>query len=54
MIVDYCRYHLISELSSKDRKQFDDKYIRQEIKILCQLASAADALDVKPLVELSR
>lgn len=54
LIVDYCSYHLVPGRSDKERKAYDERFIRLDTRQLCGLASAADALDLKPLVDLSR
>ncbi|KAK9665491.1 hypothetical protein RND81_14G115100 [Saponaria officinalis] len=52
-ILDYCRFHQMPGHSIKERKAFDDKFIRLETKKLCELTSAADSLQLKPLVDLT-
>lgn len=52
-ILDYCRFHQVPGHSNKERKSFDEKFIRMDTKRLCELASAADSLQLKPLVELT-
>ena len=47
-----CRYRRISCLT-QERKLFDEKFIRLDTRRLCELTSAADALDMKPLVDLT-
>ncbi len=32
---------------------FDEKFVRLDTRRLCELTSAADALDIKPLVDLT-
>ncbi|KAI4363650.1 hypothetical protein MLD38_019840 [Melastoma candidum] len=39
--------------SNKERKIFDEKFIRMDTKKLCELTSAADSLQLKPLVDLT-
>lgn len=53
LILDYCRFHQIPGHSIKERKAFDDKFIRLDTKKLCELTSAADSLQLKPLVDLT-
>lgn len=53
LILDYCRFHQVPGHSNKERKSFDEKFIRMDTKRLCELASAADSLQLKPLVELT-
>lgn len=38
---------------SQERKIFDEKFIRLDTRRLCELTSAADALAMKPLVDLT-
>ena len=37
----------------KERKSFDEKFVRMDTKRLCELTSAADSLQLKPLVDLT-
>ncbi|XP_059634187.1 SKP1-like protein 21 isoform X2 [Cornus florida] len=53
LILDYCRFHQVSGRSNKERKSFDEKFIRMDTKRLCELTSAADSLQLKPLVDLT-
>ncbi|XP_073288693.1 SKP1-like protein 21 isoform X4 [Primulina huaijiensis] len=53
LILDYCRFHQIPGRSNKERKYFDEKLVRMETKRLCELTSAADSLQLKPLVDLT-
>ncbi|KAL9264363.1 SKP1-like protein, partial [Drosera capensis] len=53
LILDYCHFHQVPGHSNKERKSFDEKFIRMDTKRLCELASAADSLQLKPLVELT-
>ncbi|KAK6918370.1 SKP1 component, dimerization, partial [Dillenia turbinata] len=53
LILDYCRFHQVPGRSNKERKSFDEKFIRMETKRLCELTSAADGLQLKPLVDLT-
>lgn len=52
-IIAYCQYHRAPGRSDKERKLYDEKYIRMDACQLCQLTSAADALDLRPLVDLA-
>lgn len=46
--------HVVDTCSCKqERKLFDEKFIRLDTRRLCELTSAADALDMKPLVDLT-
>lgn len=53
LILDYCRFHQESGHSNKERKSFDEKFMRMDTRRLCELASASDCLQFKPLVELT-
>lgn len=53
LILDYCRFHQVPGHSNKERKIFDEKFIRLDTKRLCELASAADSLQLRPLVDLT-
>lgn len=53
LILDYCRFHQVAGRSNKERKSFDEKFIRMDTKRLCELTSAADSLQLKPLVDLT-
>ncbi|KAG6666883.1 hypothetical protein CIPAW_01G062400 [Carya illinoinensis] len=53
LILDYCRFHQVPGHSNKERKSFDEKFIRMDTKRLCELTSAADSLQLKPLVDLT-
>lgn len=53
LLLDYCRFHRAPGRSDKERKLFDEKFIRLDTRRLCELTSAADALDMKPLVDLT-
>ncbi|EOA24302.1 hypothetical protein CARUB_v10017542mg [Capsella rubella] len=53
LIFDYCRFHHVPGRSNKERKIYDEKFIRMDTKRLCELTSAADSLQLKPLVDLT-
>ncbi|XP_008675151.1 SKP1-like protein 21-like isoform X1 [Zea mays] len=53
LILDYCRFHQVTGRSNKERKSFDEKFVRIETERLCELTSAADSLQLKPLVDLT-
>ncbi|CAI9292170.1 unnamed protein product [Lactuca saligna] len=53
LILDYCRFHQVPGRSNKERKSFDEKFIRMDTNRLCELTSAADSLQLKPLVDLT-
>ena len=48
----YCVAEL-KTTTAQERKLFDEKFIRMDTRRLCELTSAADALDMKPLVDLT-
>ena len=43
LVLVYCRYHRAEGRSDKERKLFDEKFIRMDTRRLCELTSAADA-----------
>ncbi|WVZ55094.1 hypothetical protein U9M48_005803 [Paspalum notatum var. saurae] len=51
LILDYCRFHQVPGRSNKERKSFDEKFVRIDTERLCELTSAADSLQLKPLEE---
>ncbi|KAL6498803.1 SKP1-like protein 21 [Orobanche gracilis] len=53
LILDYCRFHQVPGRSNKERKSFDEKFVRMDTKRLCELTSAADSLQLRPLVDLT-
>ncbi|CAK9164027.1 unnamed protein product [Ilex paraguariensis] len=53
LILDYCRFHQVRGHSNKEHKSFDEKFVRMDTKTLCELTSAADSLQLKPLVDLT-
>lgn len=53
LVLDYCRFHQVPGRSNRERKSFDEKFVKMETKKLCELASAADSLELKPLVDLT-
>lgn len=46
------RYKFSSFLM-QERKSFDERFARMDTKRLCELTSAADSLELKPLVDLT-
>lgn len=52
-ILEYCRFHQLPGRSNKERKFFDEKFIRLDTKKLCELTAAADSLHMKALVDLT-
>lgn len=53
LILDYCRFYQVPGYSNKERKAFDEKFVKLDTKRLCDLTSAADSLQLKPLVDLT-
>ncbi|XP_010506580.1 PREDICTED: SKP1-like protein 20 isoform X2 [Camelina sativa] len=53
LVLDYCRFHQMPGRSNKERKTYDERFIRMDTKRLCELTSAADSLQLKPLVDLT-
>ncbi|XP_020577211.1 SKP1-like protein 21 isoform X2 [Phalaenopsis equestris] len=53
LILDYCRFHQVPGRSNKERKYFDERFAKLDTKRLCELTSAADCLQLKPLVDLT-
>ncbi|KAI3937401.1 hypothetical protein MKW92_051017 [Papaver armeniacum] len=53
LILDYIRFHQALGRSDKEHKSFDDKFIRIDSERLCELAAAADSLQLRPLVHLT-
>lgn len=53
LILDYCRFHQLPGHSNKELKTYDEKFIRLDTKNLCELTSAADSLQLRPLVDLT-
>uniref|UniRef100_A0A7N0T2Q9 SKP1-like protein 21 n=1 Tax=Kalanchoe fedtschenkoi TaxID=63787 RepID=A0A7N0T2Q9_KALFE len=53
LIFDYCRFHQAPGRSNKERKTHDEMFIKMDTNTLCELASAADSLQLKPLVDLT-
>lgn len=47
-VISHLTYHHFQE-----RKIFDEKFIRLDTKKLCELTSAADSLQLRPLVDLT-
>ena len=43
LVLEYCCYHRAEGRSDKERKLFDEKFIRMDTRRLCELTSAADA-----------
>ncbi|KAG5617028.1 hypothetical protein H5410_016852 [Solanum commersonii] len=53
LILEFCRFHQVPGRSNKERKKHDEKFVRLDTKTLCDLASAADSLQLRPVVDLT-
>ncbi|KAJ6836778.1 SKP1-like protein 21 isoform X2 [Iris pallida] len=53
LILDYCRFHQTPGRSNKERKSFNEKFVKTDADQLCELASAAHSLQLKPLIDLT-
>ncbi|KAK9837199.1 hypothetical protein WJX84_004724 [Apatococcus fuscideae] len=53
LLLEYCQFHRAIGRSDKERKLFDEKFIKLDTNRLCELTSAADSLELKQLVELT-
>ncbi|KAI3861852.1 hypothetical protein MKX03_001708 [Papaver bracteatum] len=53
LILDYCRFHQVPGRSDKEHKSFDELFIRMDTDRLCDLASAAYSLQLKPLIDIT-
>jgi len=53
-VFDFCRFHVSPGRAIKERKQYNKQYIRDlDTARICELASAAHYLNIKPLIDLS-
>ncbi|MEW5307346.1 MAG: hypothetical protein WDW38_001268 [Sanguina aurantia] len=52
-IITYAEFHGASGRSDKERKSFNARCMGLDTKRLCELTSAADALHMRPLVDLA-
>nr|AIR72291.1 S-phase kinase-associated protein 1 [Allium cepa] len=52
-ILDFCRFHQVSGRSNKERKTFNENFVKMDTERLLELSSAADALQIAPLVHLT-
>lgn len=43
----------IAFMLTQERKQFDEKFVKMDTKKLCELTSAADSLEMRPLVDMA-
>ncbi|KAL8119113.1 SKP1-like protein 21 isoform X2 [Apium graveolens] len=51
LIFDYCRFHRVPGRSNKERKIFDENFLRKDTSGLCELVNAAHYLQLRPLYE---
>ncbi|KAL8111545.1 hypothetical protein AgCh_019309 [Apium graveolens] len=51
LIFDYCRFHGLPGRSNKERKTFDENFLRKDTSSLCELVNAAHYLQLRPLYE---
>eukprot|EP01087_Luapelamoeba_hula_P004958 TRINITY_DN1499_c0_g1_i1.p1 TRINITY_DN1499_c0_g1~~TRINITY_DN1499_c0_g1_i1.p1 ORF type:complete len:600 (-),score=181.74 TRINITY_DN1499_c0_g1_i1:169-1968(-) len=52
-VMEYCHVHTAPHVISMDLKAWDDKFVKLDPGTLCELASAAYHLEIKPLVDLT-
>jgi len=52
-ILEYCQFHVVQGCSNKERKLFDEKFVTIPAERLYELASAANSLKLRSLVELT-
>ncbi|XP_003622385.3 SKP1-like protein 21 [Medicago truncatula] len=52
-ILEYCQFHRVRGCSDKERKLFDEKFVTIPTERLYELASAANSLKLRSLVELT-
>eukprot|EP00026_Physarum_polycephalum_P003820 Phypoly_transcript_03836.p1 GENE.Phypoly_transcript_03836~~Phypoly_transcript_03836.p1 ORF type:complete len:711 (-),score=171.32 Phypoly_transcript_03836:18-2150(-) len=52
-VVEYCTVHNDPSISAADLKSWDNKFVKVEPSVLCELASAAYHLEIKPMVDLT-
>jgi len=52
-VMEYCHVHTAPHIISMDLKTWDDKFVKLDPGTLCELASAAYHLEIKPLVDLT-
>jgi len=53
LILDYCRFHHAQGHSNKERKLYDEEFVRIVADNLYELAYAAYNLELKPLIDLT-
>ncbi|KAL6079680.1 Skp1 domain-containing protein [Balamuthia mandrillaris] len=52
-VMEYCYVHTVPDTIHIDLKTWDDRFVRLDPGTLCELASAAYHLEIKPLVDLT-
>ncbi|XP_012575686.1 SKP1-like protein 21 [Cicer arietinum] len=52
LILNYCQFHQVTGRSDKERKNFDDTFVRTDTSTLCLLATAAEKLQLNHLLQL--
>jgi hypothetical protein len=52
-LLSYLEYHIVPGRSDKERRQYDQRLVACDTRRLCELTSAADSLDLRPVVELT-
>ncbi|KAI8463960.1 MAG: Skp1 family, dimerization domain-containing protein [Monoraphidium minutum] len=53
LVEQYMAYHSVAGRSDKEKRQFNEKFVRIDTKRLCELTSGADALKLRPVVDLA-
>nr|XP_012575685.1 SKP1-like protein 21 [Cicer arietinum] len=53
LILDYCRFYQVIERSEEERKIFEENLLSNDTKTLCELGTAAECLQLTPLVDLT-
>jgi len=53
LILNYCRFHQAPGRSNKERKSYDDSFVKIDTNMLCELACAAHSLQFRPLIDLT-
>lgn len=53
LLISYMEYHSQPGRSDKEKRAFNEKYVRLDTKRLCELTSAADALKMRTVVDLA-
>lgn len=48
-----CKWAVWNAPCPQERKQFDERFVKMETKKLCELTSAADSLEMRPLVDMA-